>query len=125
MTSKPPPASKPEPFNVTTASFEQLRKQFDQSACEAESFSLATSMVARFPSESQALLPLKVDPQRLDFNGNKTLDSYEWAAALTAAKKLKIETGVELTVGKTDQVIEKACEIYNQTRKDKQRCVPS
>ena len=124
MANKQPPAPKAEPFNVATASFDQLKKEFDHSACDTESFSIATSMVARFPKESQALLPLKVDPERLDFNGDKSVTGHEWAAALTAAKKLKFETGVELPVDKTNQVIEKACEVYKQSRKDEQICRP-
>jgi hypothetical protein len=86
-----PKAKTPTPLaNVETASFDELWQRFQKSGCEKESFALAVHLYDRFPDESQKLLP-KIKSEDLGYDGHKDdqATTHEWAAALTAAKKIK------------------------------------
>ncbi len=129
MSQKTPPKAKtatPLP-NAETASFEELWQRFQKSGCEKESFALAVYLYDRFPDESQKLLP-KIkgedvknikgeDVKGLGANDKKddkatseatpeatseatNATTHEWAAALTAAKKIKNSFDKGLAAGK-------------------------
>lgn len=138
MTKKTPtkPVAPAPRFDVEQADFPALLERFNSSGCDVESYNVATHMVRRFPTESLALLPMviapeqstspaiepeqpavpqAIKPEKLDFDRNGNTTGHEWAAALLAAKKLKLETGLELPVAERDKLIDKAEQIYKAT----------
>ena len=54
----------------------------------------------------------RIKPEKLDFNKNGSTTPYEWAAALLAAKQLKLGAGLVLSVAEGDKLIDKAEQIY-------------
>lgn len=120
MSKKTPPAPTKAPaapaFDADAADFPALLERFNNSTCDTESYALATYMGQRkFAEERNKLLPAGIEKQ-LDFDGNGGTTNQEWAVALVAAKKLKLEAGLELPVDKVDQLIDRARDIYIKTR---------
>lgn len=123
MTEETPvvPTSQVNPMK--TESFEQLLQRFDNLACGAEAFSVATWMFSRFPTESKKLLPLIRDEELgCDGKNDATASNHEWAAALVAAKKIKLETGRALETVTEVQAHDSIVKFYNENHKGGGKC---
>lgn len=117
-----------EPSVYSAMSFETLLKKFEQSECGADAFSMASWMITKYPEQALKLLPINFAQdetiKRLDFNCDNATSVHEWAAALLAAKKLKLEGGIQLPAITVDKVIENAQQIYNAERRNPGVCSP-
>lgn len=112
---------------VQTASFDDLLKHFNSSACEADAYAVATWMYARFPNEAKALLP-RIKDEHLNYDGRTDVagTTSEWAAALTAASTLK-NKNKNIQYDNIDEAALQApaCKIYlDETKKEPKTCRP-
>lgn len=123
MTQETPASTASNENPLKTESFEQLKQRFDSLECGAEAFSVATWMFSRFPTESKKLLPLIRD-EELGCDGKKDekATNHEWAAALVAAKKIKLETGRALETITEVQAHDSIVKFYNENHKGGGKC---
>lgn len=108
---------------MRTEDFPTLLKRFDTSGCGSEAFNIATWMFTRFRDESMKMLPLIKDEQlTCDGSGNHPATTHEWAAALVAAKKIKLETGHPVASVTEKQAHESIAKIYSENHKGAAGC---
>lgn len=112
---------------VQKGSFEDLLKHFNNSACEADAYAVATWMYARFPNEAKALLP-RIKDEHLNYDGRTDMagTTSEWAAALTAASTLKNKNkNIQYDSIDETAIQAPACKIYqDETKKELKTCKP-
>lgn len=109
---------------MRTEDFPTLLKRFDASGCGSEAFRIASWIFARFPDEAKKMLPLIKDEQLTCDGSNSEATNHEWAAALVAAKKIKLETGLPVASVTEKQAHESIVKIYSENHKGEAVCRP-
>lgn len=109
---------------MRTEDFPSLLKRFNASGCGTEAFNIATWMFSRFREESKQLLPLIKDEQlTCDEKADNAAKPSEWAAALVAAKKIKLEKGHPVASVTEEQAHESIVKIYSDNQKGAKQCL--